>query len=147
MVNWAVNVHPRQSRWPSSGVKSPCLLFLKAILWRYIFMRHSILFALFSHILVWQSQSPSVFDECMFGKDTFSSDKVWWGAFSWDTIHTLPFPEECGDGGTYEEGGPPLLTILGPGAWFCRQFWTPTGSILYLKKNIYSTWKIQTKPN
>ena len=51
------------------------------------------------------------------------------------------------DGGTYEEGGPPLLTIIGPGAWFCRQFWTPTGSILYLKKNIYSTWKIQTKPN
>ena len=56
-------------------------------------------------------------------------------------IKDMSFDKQ-GDGGTYEEDGPPLLTILGLGAWFCRQFWAPTGSILYFKNYIYSTAKI-----
>ena len=43
----------------------------KTIQWRYIFMRHTILFAAFSHIFEWQSQFWSVLAEWGLGKTHF----------------------------------------------------------------------------
>ena len=95
MVSWAINVHPRQSQMAMFRCQiTVCLSFLKRkpfcgdiFLWHV----YNFICLFFSHILVWQSQSRSVFEECAcFGKDTFSWGTKFGGECFPETLY-MPF--------------------------------------------------------